>query len=104
MIIQQGKRGACFYVLSEGQADVFDEIRGQRSRKLGTKMKGDHFGDGSFFFDRTRSASIVAKTPTKCWMVNKKVFIEKVLDSPKQVCPPWTVFTELCLISIRGFV
>lgn len=85
VIVQQGKRGMCFYVLAEGQVDVFDEVRGRPPRKLATKVKGDHFGDGSFFFDRTRSASLVAKTDVKCWFVDKRVFVETILASPKQV-------------------
>jgi solute carrier family 25 (mitochondrial aspartate/glutamate transporter), member 12/13 len=81
--------GKSFYVVSSGELDVFDEDRGSdavfnyykpRETHMFSLSRGHNFGVGAFMFDRARSATVQAKTPVKCWALERKQFFSKVLD------------------------
>eukprot|EP00606_Chrysophyceae_sp_TOSAG23-5_P000288 GSChrysophyteH2.ASY1.ANO1.12.1 assembled CDS len=78
--------GKCFYIVSEGELDVIDEDRRfflfepHRETPMFSLLRGHNFGIGAFFFNRARSATVKAKTPVKCWTLNRKQFFSQVLD------------------------
>ena len=78
--------GKCFYIVSEGELDVIDEDRRfflfepNRLTTMFSLTRGHNFGIGAFFFNRARSATVRAKTPVKCWALERNKFFTKVLD------------------------
>jgi len=59
-LTEEGKQGARFYLILEGDAEV--SIRGQ---SRGTRGPGDSIGEYSLLDGQPRSATVVAKTPVR---------------------------------------
>jgi CRP/FNR family transcriptional regulator, cyclic AMP receptor protein len=61
-IASEGKGGAGFFVIEDGQATV--SIRGSERAKLGP---GDYFGEIALIDDGGRSATVTADTELRCY-------------------------------------
>ena len=61
VIVQQGNTGLGFYLIAEGEVEVVQD--GQVRRTLGP---GAFFGELALIEDAPRSASVVARMPTRC--------------------------------------
>lgn len=60
-IIQQGSGAAAFFVIDEGRVRVL--VDGVEVRTMG---EGEHFGEMALIDAGTRTATVVAATPTRC--------------------------------------
>ena len=65
------------YIVRSGQADVWYQPH-FRPASLG---QGAMFGEGGFVFGRQHSASVIAKEPLECWVVDFGTFQKHVLPS-----------------------
>jgi CRP/FNR family transcriptional regulator, cyclic AMP receptor protein len=61
-IASEGKGGAGFFVIEDGQATV--SVRGSERAKLGP---GDYFGEIALIDDGGRSATVTADTELRCY-------------------------------------
>jgi CRP-like cAMP-binding protein/Zn-dependent protease len=68
-IIEQGERGDAFYVIGSGQVEVIRD--GQVSRTMGA---GDHVGELALLADVPRTATVVARTPTRLFRLDREGF------------------------------
>ncbi|MEX2421560.1 MAG: cyclic nucleotide-binding domain-containing protein [Actinomycetota bacterium] len=75
-IITQGEEGDAFYVVGAGQLEVF-----QDDEAIGTMGPGSHFGEIALLMDVPRTASVVAKTPTRLFRLDREGFEQVVARS-----------------------
>ena len=61
-VTEEGRSGAGFFVIADGEAEVTSH--GQHRRDLGP---GDHFGEIALITDTDRTATITAKTDLRCY-------------------------------------
>ena len=61
-VAAEGQTGIGFFIIDEGEATV--SVHGQEIRTL---KHGDYFGEVALIDDGARTATIVAKTPLKCY-------------------------------------
>lgn len=78
-IIQQGDKGAKFYILLDGTANVLE-----KDKVIGQLKSGDYFGEMALLDDEIRKATIVADVECKCVYVDRSTF-NKILGSLKHL-------------------
>ena len=61
-VTEEGRAGAGFFVIADGEAEV--STQGEHRRDLGP---GDHFGEIALITDTDRTATITAKTDLRCF-------------------------------------
>jgi len=62
MVVEQGAGGAGFFIIDEGEADVF--VDGEHRTTIGP---GDYFGEIALLTGSDRTATITATTDMVCW-------------------------------------
>lgn len=75
VIVQAGDRGNSFYLMLEGQARVVG-----RSRIL---RPGDFFGEMALIDGGPRSATIIAASPVRVMMLQRRAFLEALKEDPQ---------------------
>ncbi|KAL8737764.1 MAG: hypothetical protein Q9181_001354 [Wetmoreana brouardii] len=71
-IIQEGDKGEAFFMVEQGEAEVFKKDAGEQAIKL--YKKGDYFGELALLDDKPRAASVVAKGECKVATLGKDGF------------------------------
>ncbi|KAL8968903.1 MAG: hypothetical protein Q9183_002255 [Haloplaca sp. 2 TL-2023] len=71
-IIQEGDKGEAFFMVEQGEAEVFKKDAGEQAIKL--YKKGDYFGELALLDDKPRAASVVAKGDCKVSTLGKDGF------------------------------
>ena len=61
-LTSEGKGGVGFFVIEEGEARV--DVRGENRGRLGP---GDYFGEIALITEGSRTATITAESPMRCW-------------------------------------
>ncbi len=90
VIFHQGDLGDNVYVIEKGECDVVKEDGGAR-RVLATLRAGDYFGEMALLSDKTRNATIQAKTAMEVLLIPKGDF-----DTLRKSVPAFgEVFHEL---------
>ncbi|PVV04829.1 hypothetical protein BB560_000659 [Smittium megazygosporum] len=74
VVIKQGDKGDCFYLIEDGNALVYKTNEEGESRRVGSLTKGDYFGELALFSNETRKASITADGKLKCARMSKDSF------------------------------
>ena len=59
-IISEGDPGEAFYILEDGEAEVFKSDVGDGKEAVKRYQKGDYFGELALLDDKPRAASVVA--------------------------------------------
>ncbi|KAK9491912.1 cyclic nucleotide-binding-like protein [Lipomyces doorenjongii] len=70
VIIKEGDVGEHFYVIEDGEAEVYKEGEG----KVTDLVKGDYFGELALLNDAPRAATVVAKTNVRVVTLDKSGF------------------------------
>ena len=73
VVFQQGDLGDSVYVIEDGECDVLQEIDGSQSL-LATLKPGDYFGEMAVLSDKSRNATIQARTSTNVLIIPKGDF------------------------------
>jgi CRP-like cAMP-binding protein len=76
MVVEQGAGGAGFFVIDEGEADVF--VDGEHRNTIGP---GDYFGEIALLTGSDRTATITAKTDMLCYGMTSWDFKPLVEDN-----------------------
>ena len=72
-IFQQGDLGDSVYVIEDGECEVLREQKGEREL-LATLGRGEYFGEMALLSDRTRNATIRARTALDILIIPKADF------------------------------
>jgi len=80
-IVKQGDPGDSLFIVEEGEVDVIDEIH--KSKKIATLGPTEIFGEMALVTGEPRSASVVAKTEVRVWIIKKENFDRLLHFSPK---------------------
>ena len=84
VIIRQHQVGDYFYIISEGQVDVWHETvddkgtRNLKGNKLATLNRGDYFGEKALLADDVRQASCIAVGKVVCLSLSRDDFIAMI--------------------------
>jgi NADH dehydrogenase len=73
IIFQQGDLGDSVYVIEEGECEALREEKGEREL-LTTLSRGEYFGEMALLSDRTRNATIRARTAMDVLIIPKGDF------------------------------
>ncbi len=77
VIVKQGEAGIGFYLIDEGKVEVE-----QNGRVLATLGRGDFFGELALMEDVPRTASVIARTPTRCLQLVRWHFRSILKENP----------------------
>ena len=83
VIIRQHQTGDYFYIISEGQVDVWQETttptgRNHMGTKLATLKRGDCFGEKALLADDVRQATCIAVGKVVCLSLSRDDFISMI--------------------------
>jgi len=81
VIVHQGDRGNCMYVIQDGEVEAVAEADGKELR-LRTMGPNEIFGEMALFEKETRTATIRALRPTRILTIDKKNFLGGVHEDP----------------------
>ncbi|KAL8732216.1 MAG: hypothetical protein Q9166_002964 [cf. Caloplaca sp. 2 TL-2023] len=81
-IIQEGDKGEAFFMVEQGEAEVYKKDAGEQAIKL--YKKGDYFGELALLDDKPRAASVVAKSECKVATLGKDGF-QRLLGSVEAI-------------------
>jgi CRP-like cAMP-binding protein len=83
VIVRQGSDDRWMGIMVSGEADVRAEHEGSgTSRRVASLGVGDFFGEMSLLAGEPRSATIVAKTPVSCYVLDAEAFEAHLLEYP----------------------
>jgi CRP/FNR family transcriptional regulator, cyclic AMP receptor protein len=77
-VTAEGGRGSWFFVIETGDADVVVD-----GNKVGSLSAGDYFGEIALIDDGTRTASVIAATDLRCWVLPPWEFRPWVKENPE---------------------
>lgn len=81
-VIKQGATGDTLYVVDSGQLDCFKKFKpDQQDTYLKTYQPGESFGELALLYNCPRAASIVAKTDSILWELDRETFNAIVKES-----------------------
>lgn len=72
-IIVQGENGEIFYLIEDGQVDVYIKINGE-DKKVHAYKPGDAFGELAIMYNAPRAATCRAGTEAKVWSLDRLSF------------------------------
>mmetsp|Transcript_3263 Transcript_3263/g.4706 ORF Transcript_3263/g.4706 Transcript_3263/m.4706 type:complete len:375 (+) Transcript_3263:17-1141(+) len=79
-VIKQGSDGDCFYVVNEGELEVY--VNTPEERKLVQHLKsGGSFGELALIYNTPRAADVVAITDVKLWLIDRVTYRKVLMDS-----------------------
>ena len=81
VIVRQGDKGDCMFVIQEGEVEVVHEDGGTETR-LAVRSVGDMFGEMAIFEQDVRSATVRALGQARILTVDKKNFLRRVHEDP----------------------
>jgi CRP-like cAMP-binding protein len=81
IIMSQGERGNCMYVIQEGTVEVFVEKDGKEVR-LAERGKGEFIGEMAVFEHEVRSATVRALGRVRLLTIDKKNILRRIQEDP----------------------
>ena len=81
VIIQQGDPGDLFYVVEEGNPEVYVQKEGADPIKVLTYKQGDSFGELALMYNAPRAATVKAKGFCKLWALDRLTFKVILMDT-----------------------
>ena len=80
IIFKQGDPGESFYIVKEGQVEIFKD---QTSIRMITRH--DYFGERSIIRQENRTANVISSGNTACWVLSHKDFLLIIDESIKNL-------------------
>lgn len=81
VLVRQGEKGDCMYVIQEGEVEVLREERGTETR-LAVRGEGEFIGEMAIFEQTVRSATVRALGQARILTIDKKNFLRRVHEDP----------------------
>jgi CRP/FNR family cyclic AMP-dependent transcriptional regulator len=81
VIIRQGEKGDCMFVIQEGRVSVVKELE-IGEVELAVRGPGEFFGEMALFENETRMATVRAVDKTRILTIDKKSFLRRVHEDP----------------------
>ena len=81
VVIRQGERADCMYIVQEGQVEVVAEAANGDVR-LGVLEPGNVFGEMALFSRAPRSATVRALGETRVLRIDKEGFLKRIHEDP----------------------
>merc|ERR1712137_59253 len=79
-VIKQGTDGDCFYVVDEGELEVY--VNTPEERKMVQHIKtGGSFGELALIYNTPRAADVVATTDVKLWSIDRVTYRRVLMNS-----------------------
>ena len=82
VIIQEGERDDCLYILISGKVNVFKSYRTKKEKRLRTLEPPAYFGELALIDDLVRSATVVAMRDTKTLCLDRLNLDREIERSP----------------------
>ena len=77
VLCREGKIGHEFFVIVDGEADVT-----KGGKKIATRSGGDFVGEIALLTTKTRTATVTATTPLRCFILTQSDFRRVLEESP----------------------
>jgi CRP/FNR family cyclic AMP-dependent transcriptional regulator len=81
IIVRQGEKGDCMYVILDGRVEIISEIEGRETR-LAVCSAGDFFGEMAIFEREVRSATVRALGHVRVLTVDKNNLLGRIRKDP----------------------
>jgi CRP-like cAMP-binding protein len=78
VLCREGRLGQEFFVLVDGEAEVT-----KGGKPMATRGSGDFFGEVALLTTVTRTATVTAKTPIRCFVLTRGAFRLVLDENPK---------------------
>lgn len=78
VLCREGKMGREFFVIVDGQAEVT-----RSGKRVATRGAGDFVGEIALLTTRTRTATVTATTPLRCFILTQGDFRRVLDESPR---------------------
>ena len=82
IIVRQGEKGNCMYVIQSGRAEVVIEGENCKEIQLAVLSKGDFFGEMAIIEEEVRSATVRALDEVRVIVVDKRIFLQRIHEDP----------------------
>lgn len=82
VIVRQGERGDCMFVIQSGEVEVVWENDGHNPVRLALLRETDFFGEMALFDQEVRSATVRAVGDAQVLTVDRKSFLRRVHEDP----------------------
>lgn len=97
IIVHQGEKGDCLYVIQQGKVEVYTKVNGQDIH-LAELNEGAFFGEMAVFEQTVRSASVRSLGETRVLTVDKRNLLRRMDEDPSLAFR----FIEMMSTRIRG--
>jgi CRP/FNR family transcriptional regulator, cyclic AMP receptor protein len=77
VLCREGKIGQEFFVIVEGEAEVT-----KSGKRIATRSGGDFVGEIALLTTKTRTATVTATTPLRCFVLTQTAFRQILEESP----------------------
>ncbi len=81
IIVQEGEKGDCMYVIQEGEVEVV-LVRDDRIVRLAVLGEGDFFGEMAIFEHEVRAATVRALGKVRLLTIDQKTFLRRIQQDP----------------------
>jgi cAMP-dependent protein kinase regulator len=96
-VIKQGENGECLYIIESGDLDCFKRFTvGGENKFLKTYHPGESFGELALLYNAPRAASIVSKTKSILWALDRETFNNIVKESARKMREQYETFLKSC--------
>merc|ERR1739848_519312 len=79
-VIKQGEDGDQFFVVDEGELEVYANTGSER-KMVQHITSGGSFGELALIYNTPRAADVVAITPVKLWVIDRVTYRRVLMDS-----------------------
>jgi len=81
IIVRQGDKGDCMYVIQSGDVEVVEETDGNEL-VLAVLKEGDFFGEMAIFEQQVRSATVRARGEARVLTVDRRTLMRRIQNDP----------------------
>ena len=81
IIVRQGDKGDCMYVIQSGEVEVVEETDGNQL-VLAVLKEGDFFGEMAIFEQQVRSATVRARGEARVLTVDRRTLMRRIQNDP----------------------
>ncbi|KYR00093.1 protein kinase A regulatory subunit [Tieghemostelium lacteum] len=80
VIIRQGDEGDNFYVVENGECDIYVSKNNESPKHVMYVYQGGSFGELALIYGSPRAATVIARTDVRLWALNRVVYRTILMD------------------------